>query len=106
MEFLFLLAGFVVVFFSTAVAFARRYKRCPSDKVLVVYGKISGGDKGLSARCYHGGASFVWPIIQDYQFLDLTPTPAPSSALTRARVVGRSSRPYADLPTVCVRAWV
>ena len=75
MEFLFLLAGFIVVFFSTAVAFARRYKRCPSDKVLVVYGKISGGSKGLSARCYHGGASFVWPIIQDYQFLDLTPMP-------------------------------
>lgn len=48
----------------------RRYKRCPSDQILVVYGK-TGGD--ASARCIHGGASFIWPIIQDYSFLDLTP---------------------------------
>ena len=75
MEFLFLLGAFVVFMFVTASAFARRYKRCPSDKILVVYGKIAGGE-GLSAkllprRC----GSFVWPIIQDYQFLDLTPIP-------------------------------
>lgn len=73
MEFLFLLAAFVLFMLVTVAAFARRYKRCPSDKVLVVYGKIRG--EGLSARCYHGGAAFVWPIIQDYQFLDLTPIP-------------------------------
>ncbi|WP_394331574.1 flotillin family protein [Crocinitomix catalasitica] len=48
----------------------RRYKRCPSDKILVVYGK-TGGDE--SAKCIHGGAAFIWPIIQDYSFLDLTP---------------------------------
>ena len=48
----------------------RRYKRCPSDKILVVYGK-TGGDK--TAKTVHGGASFIWPIIQDYAFLDLTP---------------------------------
>ncbi len=28
---------------------------------------------GRSARCIHGGAAFIWPIIQDYAFLDLTP---------------------------------
>ena len=57
----------IVVFFFSMI---RRYKRCPSDRILVVYGKTGGG---LSAKCIHGGASFIWPIIQDYEFLDLTP---------------------------------
>jgi len=57
----------VVVFFFSMI---RRYKRCPSDRILVVYGKTGGGQ---SAKCIHGGASFIWPIIQDYEFLDLTP---------------------------------
>jgi flotillin len=47
-----------------------RYKRCPSDKILVVYGKTG---KNQSSKCIHGGASFVWPVIQDYAYLDLTP---------------------------------
>lgn len=68
--------GFVLVFFVTIITFASRYKRCPSDKILVVYGRISGGGTGgLSAKCYHGGAAFIWPVMQDYQFLDLTPMP-------------------------------
>jgi flotillin len=50
--------------------FLSRYKRCPSDKILVVYGKTGGT---ASAKCYAGGATFVWPVIQDYRFLDLTP---------------------------------
>ncbi len=52
------------------VAFVRRYKRCPSDRILVVYGKVGGGQ---SAKCIHGGAAFIFPVIQDYEFLDLTP---------------------------------
>ena len=55
--------------FVVIITFLRRYKRCPSDHILVVYGKVGGG----SARCIHGGASFVWPVFQDYEFLDLTP---------------------------------
>ena len=47
-----------------------RYKRCPSDKILVVYGR-TGSE--ASAKCYAGGGTFVWPVIQDYQYLDLTP---------------------------------
>ena len=47
-----------------------RYKRCPSDKILVVYGK-TGGEQ--SAKCYAGGAAFVLPVFQDYRYLDLTP---------------------------------
>lgn len=48
----------------------KRYKRCPSDRILVVYGKVGGGQ---SAKCIHGGAAFIMPVIQDYEFLDLTP---------------------------------
>lgn len=61
--------------FVTLIAIFSRYKRCPSDKILVVYGKI-GKDKDGSARsakCIHGGAAFIWPLIQNYEFLDLTP---------------------------------
>jgi len=70
--YLFLAAS--LIFFLTIIAFARRYKRCPSDKILVIYGKISGGGTdGLSAKCLHGGAAFIWPVLQNYRFLDLTP---------------------------------
>jgi flotillin len=58
---------FVFIFF---IILVRRYKRCPSDRILVVYGKVGGGE---SAKCIHGGAAFIIPVIQDYQFLDLTP---------------------------------
>lgn len=59
-------AVLVVLFISVL----SRYKRCPSDKVLVIFGKVA---KGKTAHCIHGGAAFVWPIIQDYKMLDLTP---------------------------------
>ena len=58
---------FLFLFF---VVLIRRYKRCPSDRILVVYGKVGGGQ---SAKCIHGGAAFIMPVIQDYEFLDLTP---------------------------------
>lgn len=50
--------------------FVTRYKRCPSDKILVIYGKTAAGG---SAKCLAGGAAFVWPVIQDYEYLDLSP---------------------------------
>jgi flotillin len=63
--------GIAILFiFILLVAMIKRYKRCPSDRILVVYGKVSGGE---SAKCIHGGAAFIFPVIQDYQFLDLTP---------------------------------
>ena len=66
-----ILAGFIIlVAFLLVVFFISRYKRCPSDKILVVYGR-TGGEQ--SAKCYAGGATFVWPVIQDYRYLDLTP---------------------------------
>ena len=72
MDYIIGIAASLVILFVTLAALAMRYKRCPSDRILVVYGKVGGGK---SAVCYHGGASFIWPIIQDYQFLDLTPLP-------------------------------
>ncbi len=80
MDGLFLAAilGVFILFFILIVGALRRYKRCPSDRVLVVYGKVGstsseGASTARSSRCIHGGAAFVWPVIQDYAFLDLTP---------------------------------
>ncbi len=76
------MTGYLLVVVAVAVVFVfvlvmslfSRYKRCPSDKVLVVYGRVGKGSEGnLSAKCIHGGAAFIWPIIQDYSFMDLTP---------------------------------
>src|SRR5688572_10755695 len=58
----------VLIFvFSIIVA---RYRRCPSNRVLVVYGRV-GTNK--AAKCLHGGGAFVWPLIQDYSYLNLDP---------------------------------
>ena len=71
---LLIVAVAVVFFFILIFSMFRRYKRCPSDRILVVYGKVGKNAEGsLTARCIHGGAAFIWPIIQDYSFLDLTP---------------------------------
>lgn len=66
---LMLIAVGAVVFFITIAALVSRYKRCPSDKILVIYGRTGG----TSARCVHGGGAFIWPVIQDYAYLDLKP---------------------------------
>jgi Uncharacterized protein conserved in bacteria len=75
MEPIILITVIVVAIFVTLAALLTRYKKCPSDKVLVIYGKTGTGNKGdqRSAKCIHGGAAFIWPIIQSYEFLDLTP---------------------------------
>jgi flotillin len=64
----------VIVVFFTIVFLATRYKRCPSDKILVKYGKVG---KGQSAQCIHGGGSFIWPLFQDYTYMSLTPLTIP-----------------------------
>lgn len=64
----------VVIIFGTIAALFSRYKKCPSDKILVIYGKVGKGESGNnSSKCIHGGAAFIWPVIQYYEFLDLTP---------------------------------
>ncbi|MHC4517818.1 MAG: flotillin family protein [Planctomycetota bacterium] len=62
--------AFVLLLVSTILFLASRYKRCPSDRILVIYGKV-GQDQ--SARCVHGGGAFVWPLIQDFSYMSLTP---------------------------------
>ncbi len=65
-----ILAATLIVLF---ISFAKRYKRCPSNNILVIYGKTNQG----AARCIHGGAAFVWPLIQAYDYLDLEPFVVP-----------------------------
>ena len=66
----------VVVTVSIITWLLSRYKRCPSDKILVIYGRTgrsTATGQLSSAKCIHGGGAFVWPVIQDYAFLDLKP---------------------------------
>ncbi|WP_106830340.1 flotillin family protein [Parabacteroides pacaensis] len=72
---LYLIVVIVAVLFISFAAILSRYKRCPSDKILVVYGRTGKNKEGgvSSARCIHGGAAFIWPVFQSYAFLDLTP---------------------------------
>ncbi len=74
-ETLILICVIVVICFTLLAAIMRRYKKCPSDKVMVVYGNVGSNKDGTSrsSKCIHGGAAFVWPIIQAAEFLDLTP---------------------------------
>ena len=69
--------SFVIVTFITIIFVVTRYKRCPSDKILVVYGRVG---KGQSAVCIHGGGAFIWPVFQDYTYMSLTPLTIPDPA--------------------------
>ena len=62
----------VVIGLGMTIFFFSRYKKCPSDRILVIYGKTNGGQ---SSKCMHGGGAFVWPVIQAFEYLDLTPIP-------------------------------
>ncbi|MCE3236146.1 MAG: flotillin family protein, partial [Vampirovibrio sp.] len=62
--------AFVFLIITTLMFLASRYKRCPSDKILVIYGKVG---EGQSSNCIHGGGALVWPLIQDCAYLSLTP---------------------------------
>ncbi len=70
-----LIIAIVIAIFILFISLLSRYKRCPSDKILVVYGKIGKGPAGesRSSKCIHGGAAFIMPVIQNYAFLDLAP---------------------------------
>ncbi|MFN0058842.1 MAG: flotillin family protein [Planctomycetota bacterium] len=76
--------AFVALFL--VVFFVQRYRRCPSNRILVIYGKV-GGER--AARCIHGGGVMVWPVIQDYMYLSLEPMPLEielTSALSKKNI--------------------
>jgi flotillin len=66
-------------------ALSARYKRCPANRILVIYGSTG---KGV-AKCIHGGAAFVWPLLQAYEWLELEPFVVPielDSALSQENI--------------------
>ncbi len=86
-----LIIAFLVIFFSVIMFIVSRIRKCPSDKILVVYGKVGNNNDGTkkSANCMHGGVKFIIPFIQSYQFLDLTPMSIPvdlTNALSRQNI--------------------
>ena len=44
----------ILFLFILIYSLLKRYRRCPADHILVIYGKVSG--KGRAARTIHGGA--------------------------------------------------
>ena len=81
-----IIAVIALMVFGTLMIAITRYKTCPSNRILVKYGKVGAG---RSALPIHGGATFVWPLIQQYSYLDLTPltTDVPlKSALSKQNI--------------------
>ncbi|MCE5185396.1 MAG: hypothetical protein LLF76_04640 [Planctomycetaceae bacterium] len=66
----FAVIALAILVFATIMFLASRYKRCSSDQILVIYGRVG---ENQSSRCIHGGGAFVWPLIQDYAYMSLTP---------------------------------
>lgn len=94
--------AFILVIMSAVIMMVSRYKRCPSDMILVVTGRTGNGEP---FRCIHGGGVLIWPMIQDYRFISLAPYTVPVSIqnvptkngecvdLTGSFTVGVSTRP-------------
>ena len=67
---LMVIAGIVIIIMFVLVVFAQQYKRCPSNRILVKYGRVGARQ---AAECIHGGATFVIPMLQSYAYLSLEP---------------------------------
>ncbi len=63
-------AALLILLIGLFLLFVKRYKRCPSNKLLVISGRVSGGN---TARCISGGGAFIWPVIQEWDYLTLEP---------------------------------
>ncbi len=74
-DFIGLIVAIVIIVAMVLIFIVSRIRKCPSDKILVIYGSVGTNPDGTqkSATCIHGGAKFVWPFVQAYQYLDLTP---------------------------------
>lgn len=75
METIILAVAIVLIVFSLLIFLMTRYKKCPSDKIMVIYGNVGKNKDGSarSSKCIHGGAAFIKPVLEAYEFLDLTP---------------------------------
>lgn len=67
---LILIAFLLLVFALQVFSFVKRYIKVPPNKILVVYGKISQSPDEKYIM-HTRGSHFVWPVIQEYAFLDL-----------------------------------
>jgi flotillin len=61
-----------IAVFGMIVGYIKRLRKCSSDELLVVWGS---GTKGKGAKIIHGGMEFVWPVVQEFKYLSLTPIP-------------------------------
>lgn len=68
--FIILAFAVLLVLLVPTIFVASRYRRCPSNRILVIYGRVGSG---RASRCLHGGGALVWPLIQDWAFLSLEP---------------------------------
>ncbi len=62
-------AALLILLFIT-VLIVKQYKRCQSNRILVIYGKVGAN---RAAKCMHGGGAFIIPLIQDYAYMSLVP---------------------------------
>jgi flotillin len=65
-----LIGAFGLIFVLVVAFTIRQYKRCPSNRILVIYGKVGSN---RAAKCLHGGGKFVVPLFQSHAFLHLEP---------------------------------
>jgi flotillin len=77
------------------VVLATRFRRCPPNKLLVVYGRgVPGGMKVMQS-----GAALVWPLMQDSALLSLEPLQV---SLTMDRLLSRSNEQVDVKATVVI----
>jgi flotillin len=60
----------LLVLLTFTIFVVRQYRRCPSNRILVIFGRVGGG---RAAKCIHGGGTLVIPLIQDWAYLSLEP---------------------------------
>ncbi len=70
-----IIIALVLVLAFILLIFLTRFKKCPSDKIMVIFGMVGKNPDGTTkiCKCIHGGVAFVVPVIQSYAFLDLNP---------------------------------
>lgn len=59
------------VFLGSLMLLMKQYKRCPSNRILVIFGRAGKGRD--AAICIHGGARLIKPLVEDFAWLTLEP---------------------------------